>query len=64
MADNTGQAACTQAYQAAIAQCNSVLISNLGTAANDEDRQVAIDEFKKGIDLCKEALKVCQETLS
>jgi hypothetical protein len=64
MADSVGLEACKQAYQAAIASCNSILIAKLATAATDDDKQVALDEFKQGIHLCKEAFQYCQDAFN
>ena len=62
MRDQDGLDACKAAYQASIENLNRVLVSNLVTATTDEKKQAAIDEFKKGVQLSKEARQICEDT--
>ena len=55
-----GLDACKAAFQSSIAGLNHVLISNLATAQTDEEKQKFIAEFKKGVDLSKEARQICE----
>jgi exonuclease VII small subunit len=64
MADQDGLNACKSAYQAGIAHLNQVLITNLTTATAEDQKQAAIAEFKRGVQLCKEARGICEESFS
>ncbi len=63
MADQDGVEACKLAYQASIAQIYVALISNLAAATTDAQKQAAIEQFKKGVQLCKEARQICEQAV-
>ncbi len=63
MADQDGLDACKAAYQAGIENCNQILITNLATATTDDQKQAAIDQFEKCVQLCKEARQICEQAV-
>ncbi len=64
MADKDGLEGCREGYIAGIVNLNQVLIANLATAKTDEQKQAAIDKFKKGVQLCKDARQICESSFS
>ena len=62
MRDQDGLDACKAAYQAGIENLNRVLVTNLATAATDERKQAAIDEFRNGVQLCKDVRQICEQS--
>lgn len=61
MANPDGVEACKEAYVAGIAHFNDVLITNLAEAKTEAEKQDAIDKFKRGVLICKQARQICEQ---
>ncbi len=61
MADQDGLAACKAAYETSVANFFQELIANLASATTPDQKQAAIDAFKRGMQLCKEARQICEQ---